>query len=410
MKINTNQSNHIVAIDVGTTKICVLVAKAIGADNLEILGIGKSPSLGMARGVVVDIQQAVHSITLAIREAELMSGIKIESAYIGISGSHIQSINSHGMIPIKNGQIKEYDILTVLASARAISLPEGHQILHAFPKYYSIDSQQKILNPLGMFGVRLEAQVHIITGKVTCIQNLIQCCQMAGINVIDLVLEPVASAKAVLTADEITLGVGMLDIGGGTSDFAIYQNGTIRHTKIFPIAGNLITNDIALCLRTTVKDAQRLKHEFGSTLTTEYNHEITAQTLHGDFDQIIYENDLLEIIEPRVQELLLMLKKNIDENELSNLMPSGLVLTGGGALLKGLPTTAQKILNMPVRIGKPQIINEFKSSLENPIYATGYGLLLYIIKNQNESNIDQLTGPLITRIFWRMKSWIADFF
>lgn len=410
MKINANQNNNIVAIDVGTTKICVLVAKAISNDNLEILGIGKSPSLGMARGVVVDIQQAVHSITLAIREAELMSGIKIESAYVGISGSHIQSINSHGMIPIKNGQIKEYDILTVLASARAISLPEGHQILHAFPKYYSIDSQQKILNPLGMFGVRLEAQVHIITGKVTCIQNLIQCCQMAGINVVDLVLEPVASAKAVLTHDEISLGVGMLDIGGGTSDFAIYQNGTIRHTKVFPIAGNLITSDIALCLRTTMKDAQRLKHEFGSTIVTAQNHEIAAATLHGDFNQIVYENDLLEIIEPRVQELLLMLRKNIDENELNNLMPSGLVLTGGGALLKGLAEKAQQILNMPVRVGKPQIVNEFKSSLENPIYATGYGLLLYIIKNQNESNIDQLTGPLITRIFWRMKSWISDFF
>ena len=412
MKTQFSQENVIVAIDVGTTKICVLVAQQTSNGQLNIIGIGKAPSLGLARGIVVDIAPAVQSIKTALKEAELMAGCTIESAYIGISGSHIQSLNSHGMVPIKHGEVREADIESVIAAAKAIPIPEGQQILHILPQHYTIDSGHRIQDPMGMHGVRLEVQVHIITGGVSSVQNLVSCCEMAGIKVRDIILEPLASADAVLSEDECTLGVAMLDIGGGTSDFALYQHGSIRHTKIFPIAGNLFTNDIAVCIRTTIKEAERIKKQYGISHSGLLVHDdvIEIDTVHGEHKQIITLSQLISVIEPRAQELFGLIRDEINTYHLATFAHTGLVLTGGGSLLLGMQELAEHMLGLPVRIGKPKISYTFKEALDSPIYATGYGLLVHALKKNKSNPHDHLSGPGINRIFWRMKSWVMDFF
>ena len=412
MNNQTSYSDLLVALDVGTTKISVLIAQKVADNGLSIIGIGRAPSFGVSRGVVVDIGQAVDSIKLAVKEAELMAGCKVESAIVGTAGSHIQSLTSQGMIPIKNGQIRSFDVAAVLTAARAIVLPEGQKIVHVLPQYYTIDNNHRVTDPEGMFGVRLEAQVYIITGAIASMQNLIRCCQTAGVAVSDLVLEPLASADAVLSPDERELGIGVLDIGGGTSDFAIYQQGTIRHTKIFPVAGNHITHDIALCLRTTLKDAERVKQEYGTTLRNYFtsDEEIEVEMVHGEERTTVTPDEITRIIEPRVAELLMMVQKDIEKNSLEHLMPAGLVLTGGGSLLHGIQESAQIALKIPARIGAPHVPPMFKEALANPAYATAYGLLLYALKKSKGSPVYSLSGPVLGRVMTRMKAWVTDFF
>jgi cell division protein FtsA len=414
MKINKKitAQDVVVAIDVGTTKICVLIAQKITDDQCEIIGIGKAPSVGLDKGVIVDVSPAIESIKAALYEAELMAGHKVESAYIGISGAHIKAHNSTGMVPVKHGDIRQTDIERVIAAAKAIPLPEGEQILHVMPQIFTIDGTQTVRDPLGMHGVRLEARVHIITGSVTSVQNLIRCCEATGIKVQDIVLEPIASAESVLSIDERELGVGMLDIGGGTSDFAIYQKGSIRHTRILPIAGNLFTNDIALCMRTTRAEADRVKKEYGvikaqSQYTEQY---CELLTIDGENKQAITIHELSQIITPRAQELLLLVHHEIQKYHLAQFMPAGLVITGGGSQLIGLINLAEVIINQPARLGRPRVPINFKKELDNPIYATGYGLLLYATKKEKRDHLAQISGPLVSRVFWKMKSWIADFF
>jgi len=407
---NFSSDNLYVALDIGTTKICALVAVA-HQDILEIIGIGKAPSHGLARGVVIDISEAVASIKSAVREAELMCGHTIESAYIGISGSHIQSINSRGMVPIKHGSVKQYDMVQVVQAAQSIPIAEGQQILHVLPQFYVIDGHHHVQDPLDMHGVRLETQVHIITGNIASVQNLIRCSEMAGIKVRDIVLEPLASAHAILTSDELHLGVGILDIGGGTADFAVYHQGTIRHTKIFPIAGNLFTSDIAHCLKTPLKEAERIKELYGlqhhESLTQTH---IEIESLNNEEKHHIFIEDIHTILQYRAQELLYAVYQEMQEYNLASSMTSGLVLTGGGALLAGLVDLSQSILSVPVRIGKPKITVAFKESLNNPMYATAYGLLIHALKKDRKQSIHELSGPLVNRILWRMKSWVFDFF
>ena len=402
--------NITISIDIGTTKICVLVAK-YDANGIQILGVGKSPSNGLKKGIVVDISKTVQSIKNAIKEAEFVSGYTIENASIGISGSHIQSFNSNGAVPIKKNQVKEYDIANVIAAAKAIVIPEGQQILHVLPQYFSIDSQDRIHNPLGMFGIRLEAQVHIITGSVASVQNLVQCCQMSGVKVTDIILEQLASADAVLSEDERELGVGMLDIGGGTSDFALYYNRSIRHTKVIPIAGNHFTNDIAVGLQTTLTDAERIKQKYGlaaSRLLIE-DRDIEIELAQGNLRKIVPQAFLVRIIESRAIELISLVNQEIQKYNLKNFMPTGLVLTGGGSLLQGMQDVAQETFKIPVRIGIPKTNKNFPESLNNPMYSTAYGLLLQTINKQNNS-IDSFNGPMAAKIYYRMKSWISDFF
>jgi cell division protein FtsA len=411
-KINYSPHDILVAIDVGTTKICVLIGHKINDDQCQIIGIGRAPSEGLERGVIVDVVPAIQSIKAAIQEAELMAGITIESAAIGISGSHIHARNSTGMIPIKHGDIRPGDITRVIAAAQAIPLPEGEKILHVIPQLFTIDSNQTVRDPIGMHGVRLEAHVHIITGGVTSVQNLVRCCEAAGIKVQDVVLEPIASAEAVLSKDERELGVGMLDIGGGTADFAVYQKGAIRHTHIFPIAGNLFTNDIALCLRTTRSEAERIKKEYASVISDPelLEYPVTVKTVDGEQEKTVRLQELSAVVSARSEELFLLLHHEIEKFKLTQSMPAGLVITGGGALLNGLHLQAEKILDIPTRIGKTKADVTFQEELSNPSYATGYGLLLYMLKKQKNDKSSELSGPMMQRIFWKMKSWIADFF
>lgn len=402
----------ITAIDIGTTKICVLIGHKLAEGQVEILGIGKVPSDGLRRGVVVDIAKAARSIRKAVKEAELMADTVVQSAVIGISGGHIQSRNAYGAVPLEKGEVFQEDIAAVIAAARAVPLAEGQHVLHVLPQYFSVDSQDKITDPLGMHGIRLEAQVHIITGAIASVQNLVKCCQMSGIQVEDVVLEQLASAQAVLNEDERDLGVGMLDIGGGTSDLAVYQRGSIRHTMVVPIAGNHFTNDLAIGLRTTVNDAERIKREYGlaaSDLLME-DKEIEVEMVQGGRTRMVYQSEVVSILEPRAEELLSIVHEEILARNIEQVLVSGLVITGGGSLLDGLQETAEEIFDCPVRIGRPNISSDDPDILGNPIYATGYGLLLYATKRRHTSGFYNQEGKGMSQLLVRMKTWVSDFF
>jgi cell division protein FtsA len=401
----------ITSIDVGTTKICVFIAQQLEGNRLEIIGFGKAPSDGLRKGVVVDVAKTIQSIRTAIKEAEMMAGITIESVAIGISGSHISAVNSPGVVPIKRGSVRHTDIESALAAAQAIPIEQDHQILHVLPQYFVIDGRDKITDPLGMHGIRLEVQAHIIMGAVASVQNLVNCCQMAGVNVTDIILEQLASADAVLSADERMLGVGVLDIGGGTSDFAVYQEGSIRHTKVIPVAGNQFTNDIAIGLRTTREAAEKIKKEKGIATfgVMEQDDLLEIEMVQGKDRQVVRTTDLVNILQPRAQELLEILNHEIIARKLHPYMPTGLVLTGGGSLLQGMQELAEEILNIPVRVGKPTIEFAVPEMLQSPIYATGYGLLLHALKQKNRGGATGADSAS-KRVLEKMKSWVADFF
>lgn len=399
-----------VAIDIGTTKICVLVAHHLTGESFEILGVGKAPSDGLSKGVVVDIAKTIRSIKEAVKEAEIMAGFPLENAHIGISGAHIRSLNSHGVVPIKKGEVRHEDIAAVIAAAQAIPIAEGQQVLHVLPQYFVIDGQ-KVKDPVGMYGIRLEAQVHIVTGSVASAQNLVKCCQMAGIRVEDIILEQLASADAVLSPDEREIGVGVLDIGGGTSDLALYQQGNIRHTMVLPMAGNHFTNDIAVGLRTTLKEAERIKREHGLAKKDLLKEDdvIEVEMVQGSEKRIVLLHDLVSIIHPRASELLVLVHEEVVRYHLQPFMRSGLVLTGGGSLLRGMKELAEEIFDMPVRVGMPRSYYALPESLHSPVYATAYGLLVHAIKKQGAQLVSG-NEPLVSRIFERMKTWVADFF
>ncbi|MCX5922798.1 MAG: cell division protein FtsA [Candidatus Dependentiae bacterium] len=406
-------SDHVVvSIDIGTTKICVLVAQRLPNDQLEILGVGKSPSDGLKKGVVVDVAKTIHSIKLAVKEAELMAGLTIETVCIGVSGGHIQSLSSQGMVPIKKGEVRVSDIEAALDAAKAIPVPEGMQILHVLPQYFVIDGHAHLNDPLGMHGIRLEVQAHIILGAISSVQNLVKCCEMAGLKVNDIILEQLASADAVLSPDERELGVAVLDIGGGTSDLAIYQCGSIRHTMVLPVAGNHFTNDIAIGLRTTLQDAERVKKEYGfaSMELLEEDTIFEVDSVHGHDTTIVQATDLVRIINPRAQEILVLVHDEIIKRKLQAFIPTGLVLTGGGSLLRGMKELGQAIFNVPVRIGSPRLSHDMPESLNSPMYATAYGLLINTLKKSERASMDSMSGPLVSRVLTRMKSWVSDFF
>ena len=400
------------SIDIGTTKISVLIAQKISDDQVIIIGIGKTPSYGLEKGVVVDIAKTVESIKQAVKEAELMAGCSITSAYIGISGSHIQSFNTHGAVPIKRSQVQTSDIQAVLATAQAVSIEEGQKILHALPQYFIIDGKERVSNPLGLHGVRLEAEVHVITGSVASMQNLITCCELAGVTVKDIILEQLASAAGVLSTDEQILGVGMLDIGGGTSDFAIYQEGSIRYTKVLPIAGNHFTKDLAVGLHSTIKDAERIKQEFGNVAKTfePQTEELEIESIHGTLFHKINKQQINYILHARALELFKILQKDIQRSSLFSMMTAGLVITGGGSLLKGINELAKNVLSLPIRIGEPKVHDNYLDTLQSPIYSTGYGLLKYALIKNKQTNFENMDGPIAKRVLTKMKTWVENFF
>lgn len=396
------------AIDVGTTKICVLVGQQLDDNHLEIIGIGHAPSHGLRKGVVVDVTKTIYAIRQAIKEAELMVGVPLEQVGVGVSGAHISSMSSHGITPIKRGSVSPLEVQNVLAAARALPVPEGQQILHVLPKYYTIDGQEKVHNPLGMHGIRLEVYAHIILGAVAAVQNVVTCCQMAGLTVRDVVLEQLASAAAVLSHDELELGSAVLDIGGGTADLAVYHRGTIRHTMVLPIAGNHFTNDLAVGLRTTIEEAERIKRAYGMELEHYEDDIIEIAAVHGNGLQRVSRHDIQLIVESRAREMFTFIGHEIKKNSLRAYMPTGLVLTGGGSLLAGIPALAERMFKLPVRIGTPSLAVAAPESLRNPMYATGYGLLLYMLKTKKELQLNETST--VNRVFDRMRSWVADFF
>lgn len=400
----------ITSIDIGTTKICVMIARKLSDQKVEVVGVGFSPSHGLERGVVVDIAKTVQSIQHAIAEAQLMAEYEIAEAIIGISGSHIQSFNSSGAVPIKRGAVGEEDVAAVLEAAQAVAIEKGQKVLHVLPQYFLVDGN-RVEQPLGLHGIRLEAVVHVITGAVASIQNLVTCCESAGVRVQDIVLEQLASAAGILSADERTLGVGVLDIGGGTSDFAAYQSGSIRYTKVFPIAGNMFTRDLAVGLRSTIQDAERVKCEYGSVfMNQESSEEIDVETVRGSVQEQVSPQAVAYILRARAQELLLLIDHELEQNNLKPMMVAGLVITGGGSLLQGIDELGKNILSLPVRIGRPQTEDVLPESLKNPKYATGFGLLKYALQMSKKNSMENMEGTLAKRVLMRVRSWVADFF
>jgi cell division protein FtsA len=410
---------HIVAIDVGTTKICVLVAQLDSRGRLDVIGMGQHRSDGLKKGVVVNINKTVDSIKNAVSQAESMSGVPIETAIVGISGGHIQSLNSKGIVAIRNMEVSQRDIDRVIEAAKAIQIPEGREILHVLPQYFKVDGQEYVQDSLGMHGVRLEAQVHIITGAVASAQDIIRSCEKAGIQVNDIVLEQIASADAVLTPTERDLGIGILDIGGGTSDFAIYKDGRIRHSKVLPIAGNHFTNDLAIGLGIPISEAEQIKRSVGFVCEDLYleldKDSIEVELGHSEEKKLIDAYSLFEILEPRAQEIFSLLVDEVNEYKLRTFMPAGVVLTGGGSLLNGMHLLARDMFDLTARVGFPRGYSVTSESapisdvLKSPIYSTAYGLLVYALKPRDNRMFDGSSGSMVNRIFKSMKSWVYDF-
>ena len=400
--------NIIVGLDLGTTKVCAIVGEVKEGGQVDIIGIGISPSLGLKKGVVVNIDSTVASIKKAVQEAELMAGVEIDSVYVGISGSHIKGLNSRGVVAIKNNEVGQPDVARVIDAARAVNIPMDQQVLHVLPQEFIIDDQDGIKEPLGMSGVRLEAKVHIITGAVTSIQNIVKSCSRAGLRVNDLVLQPLASSRAVLTTEEQELGVVVVDIGGGTTDVALFLEGSLWHTEVLPIGGNHLTNDIAIGLRTPASEAEKIKIKYGCALSSLVKHEETLDvpSVGGRPPRLLSRQILSEIIEPRVEELFSMVQQRLKKTGFEDMVASGIVLTGGAALMEGLQEAAERLLAMPVRRGTPKNIGGLMDVVNSPIYATGVGLVLYGAENQQEAPRKFRGGGGYVNRFWK---WLGEY-
>ena len=396
----------LVGLDIGTTKICAVVAE-VDDRQVKVIGVGRSPSVGLRRGVVVNIESTVESIRRAVDEAEQMADCEIGAVYVGIAGSHIKGFNSHGLIPIRSGEIRQDDIDRVVDAARAVPVPPDQEIIHVLPQEFIVDGQTDIQDPIGMTGVRLEADVHIVTGSVTAVHNIIKCCNRAGLNVADVVLEPLASAEAVLTREEMELGVGMLDIGGGTSDLAVFAGGTIKHTFVLGLGGHNLTNDLSVGLRTPLKEAERLKEEYGCALASLIDKDqiIEVPSVGGRKSRRLSRRVMGEILEPRVEEMLTLVNQELSDSRYKEMVNAGLVLTGGTALLENMEDLAEQIFDLPVRIGYPENIEGLSEMVDSPQWATAVGLLIYGLRRDSSPGFRNRSGKMINRLGSRMKDW-----
>ncbi len=404
--------NLIVALDIGTSKIAALVGE-VGADNqIEVIGFGTHPSRGLKRGVVVNIESTVQSIQRAVEEAELMAGCDIHSAYTGIAGSHIRSLNSHGIVAIRDREVNQSDVDRVIDAAKAVAIPADQRILHILPQEFIIDNQEGVREPVGMSGVRLEAKVHIVTGAVSAAQNITKCIRRCGLQVGDIVLEQLASSHSVLTEDEKELGVCMVDIGGGTTDIAIFTEGAIRHTAVIPIAGDHVTNDVAVALRTPTQFAEQIKINHASVIVGDMdpNETIQVPSMAKRPPKQIQKKALAQVVTARYQELCELILAELRRSGFEDLIAAGIVLTGGASRVPGFIELAENIFHMPVRLGLPQYVNGLVDVRENPIYATGIGLLLHGLQSQvnNAPQFEADRGAL--SIWQRMKSWFQGNF
>jgi len=403
------QEEIIVGLDVGTTKICAVVGELSGSD-INIIGIGTHPSIGLRKGVVVNIESTVESIQKAVEEAELMAGCEISSVYAGIAGGHITGFNSRGIVAIKGPEITENDVERVIDAARAVAIPMDREVIHVLPQEFIVDDQTGIQNPVGMAGVRLEAKIHIVTGAVTSAHNIVKCCNRSGLDVCDIVLESLASGEAVLTSEERELGTALVDLGGGTSDLAVFSGNNIKHTFVLALGGNNITNDIAVGLRAPIAEAEKIKKKYGTCIASKISGEETIEVpgMGGREPRQLPRQILGEILEPRMEEIFTLIKREIYREGMENALTSGIVLTGGSALLADATEVAESIFNLPTRLGTPRGINGLVDVVNNPMYATGVGLVLYGAKNQSEKKFRIRDANIFNRLISRMKRWFKD--
>ncbi|MEE8483626.1 MAG: cell division protein FtsA [Nitrospinota bacterium] len=404
----------VVGLDIGTTKICCTIAEINGDGILDIIGIGTHPSRGLRRGVVVNIESTVESIKSAVEEAELMAGREIESVYVGIAGGHIKGFNSHGIIAVKNREVMEADKERVVEAAKAVAIPMDREVIHIIPQDYILDGHDGIQEPRGMSGVRLEARIHIITGAVTSAQNIIRSVNRAGLDVEDIIVEQLASAEAVLDPEEKDLGVALVDIGGGTSDIAIFAESSVRYTSVISLGGNNITSDIAIGLRTPQSEAEKLKRKHGCAMKALVGRgdQIEVPSVGGREPRVLSRDVLSEIIGPRVEEIFHMILRDVENSGYIEGITSGLVITGGATILEGLPEVAESVFGLPVRRGFPKGVGGLVDVVNSPQFSTCVGLLMFGQKSrQGGKRKKPLKGRnLFNNVVDSMKGWVEDFF
>jgi len=399
----------VVGLDIGTTKICAVVAEMSGG-TFNIIGIGSHPSVGLRKGVVVNIESTVNSIKKAVEEAELMAGCEISAVYAGIAGGHMTGFNSNGIIAIKGDEITQSDVDRVIEAARAVAIPMDREVIHVLPQEFIVDGEGGIHNPVGMAGVRLEAKIHIVTGAVTSAQNIVKCANKAGLDVCDIILEPIASCESVLTAEEKEVGTALVDMGGGTTDLAVFNGNNIKHTFVLSLGGNNMTNDISVGLRTPMAEAERIKLKYGTCIADRVGNDETIEIsdLSGRGGRKLPRQILGEILEPRVEEIFTLIKRELYRAGMKNAISSGLVMTGGASLLEGITDIAESVFELPVRIGRPQGVAGLVDVVNNPMYATGVGLVIYGAKNQEKKKFRIRDNNIFNRIMKRMKSWFKE--
>ncbi|MCE5195291.1 MAG: cell division protein FtsA [Nitrospiraceae bacterium] len=403
--------NIIVGLDVGTTKICAVVGE-VKDGRAEIISIGSAPSTGLRKGVVINIDSTVDSIRKAVKESETLAGFGIDTVHVGICGGHIKGFESYGAVGIKGKEVRQQDVERAIDSASVVYVPLDREVLHVIPTEFILDGQDGIKDPIGMSGVRLEVKVHIVTGAVTSVQNLLKCCEKAGLDVVDIVLEPIASAEAVLSEDEKDLGVALVDIGGGTTDIAVYRNGSLRHTSVLAIGGNHFTNDIAIGLRIPLQEAERIKKKYGCAVPAMLVDKDEDMDVLGADKQLrnIPRKYILEILQPRCEELTELIKQEITGVPKVEAGLSGIVLTGGSSLLSGIDRLVEAEIGIPVRIGIPEGTDTPQSlpiqhSIMTPVYSTGIGLVLHGSKNLSDGVFH---GDVFVKIFDKMKDWVKN--
>lgn len=404
------QSFH-VALDLGTQKIAVLLA-SMNEEEPNVVGLGTAESAGLRRGVVINIDATVQGIQQAVHEAEVMADCEIQSVVVGVSGGHVKGFNSHGMVPIRGPEVTAADIEHVHEAARAVPIPADRHILHVLPKEYVVDEQEGVRDAEGMAGVRLEARVHVLTGSTPVVENVIKCCNRSGVAVSQVVLAPLASAEAVLSDEERELGVGMIDIGGGTTDLVVFQGGAVQHTAVLPLGGNHITNDIAAGLQTPAAEAEKLKIRFGSAISSRVRSDerIEVPSVGGRGPRVLSRQILAEIIEPRVDEMLGLVAEEISRAGVDSMLTAGLVLTGGTANLDGLTGLAEKVFNVPIRVGSATYSGGLGDIVSGPAYATGMGLLQLAGKASADSVVTPASAGVLSKVKNRMGDWFREFF
>ena len=410
------EDNYFVGLDIGTTKIACIISELDSNGQLKIVGVGVSLSDGLRKGVVVNIDKTVRSIQKAVEEAELMAGQDVESVIVGIAGDHIRAINSKGVVAISrdDNEITELDVIRAIDAAKAVSIPMDREILHVIPQEFVVDEQKGIKDPIGMCGVRLETQVHIITGAVTRAQNIYKSVEKAGLKVRDLVLEPLASSYAVLEKDEKELGVALIDMGGGTTDIALYFDESIRHTAVVGLGGKNVTSDIAIGIRTPIDKAEEIKKQYGCAYSALVKNDeyISVPGVGGREQREVSKAVLASIIEPRLEEILSLALREIKRTEYSDMLGAGVVLTGGCALMEGIQELAEKVFEMPVKIGVPTGFGGLTEAAKSPVHATGVGLCMYGVKNEKTRKGKKNAGgdDNFKKIFDKMKIWVKEFF